>query len=69
MTKNDGGPAFPFACFDGMSLREWYIGQALANPAVSTDRDGNQLNTDFVAAFAIAIADAVLARLEAKDAP
>ena len=31
MSKNDGGPAFPTTGFNpGMSLRDWFAGQALA---------------------------------------
>lgn len=35
--KKDGGPAFPVVApygevFSGMSLRDWFAGQALANP-------------------------------------
>jgi hypothetical protein len=39
--RNDGGSAFPNG-FDppmharGMSLRDWFAGQALANPAICT---------------------------------
>jgi hypothetical protein len=27
--KKDGGPAFPTQDYDGMSLRDWFAGQAL----------------------------------------
>lgn len=50
--RKDGGPAFPsqplcempngtFIAHDqgGMTLREWYAGQALANPAICTGAD------------------------------
>ena len=30
MTSKDGGPAFPLYEEDGMSLRDWFAGQALA---------------------------------------
>jgi hypothetical protein len=48
MSKNDGGPAFPHEGrdngpgnikgwpHDGMSLRDWFAGQALSNPALCT---------------------------------
>ncbi len=40
MSKNDGGSAFP-NCANGFSepgltLRDWFAGQALANPAICT---------------------------------
>lgn len=28
--KDDGGPAFPVGLLGGMSLRDWFAGQALA---------------------------------------
>jgi len=44
--KNDGGPAFPLTedalafrnkafAMQGMSLRDWFAGQALANPKIA----------------------------------
>lgn len=37
-TKHDGGPAFPHKSQvqSGMTLRDWFAGQALANPAICT---------------------------------
>lgn len=49
--RNDGGPAFPRTFTDedqygvmrtastgGMTLREWFAGQALSNPAICTGK-------------------------------
>ena len=50
--RNDGGPAFPHpivnvdddgnvvvvGAMGGMSLRDWFAGQALANPAICTGK-------------------------------
>ena len=61
MTKrNDGGPAFPpVRCeynTSGMSLRDWYAGQALAGMAGSWGSDEGPLMTE----TAYALADAML---------
>ena len=84
MTKiNDGGPAFPFVSWQspngmvstahtsGMTLRQWYIGQALAGMAGVTTKacyDEGMSVAETKASIArqvIGIADVVLA-LEAK---
>jgi hypothetical protein len=58
--------AFPVACKDlvgntvfqpGMTLRDWFAGQALANTHYVNDSDDNER----VAAFAYQIADAMIA--------
>ena len=61
---NDGGPAFPcdsmkqFPTQEGMSLRDWFAGQALA----SMDTDGFTLALiEAVVRRAYVIADAMLA--------
>lgn len=42
MSKTDGGAAFPrqkgdeYDAQDGMSLRDWFAGQAMANSAICT---------------------------------
>lgn len=63
--RNDGGPAFPsvrsYFDYEGMTLRDWFIGQALAgllsNPNLeSDDYDGYADN------LAETIADSILAR-------
>jgi len=61
---NDGGPAFPVnphpnihGGSDGMSLRDWFAGQALAGIMPSDGRpDGDQAK----AYWAYAMADAML---------
>lgn len=64
---NDGGPAFPFlptqdrhSKTPGMSLRDWFAGQALAGFA--TDKDYDTLPGSSLARDAYAIADAMLAQ-------
>lgn len=64
--KNDGGPAFPVPDLhpgamqvgsNGMSLRDWFAGQALAGMLSSEFRpDGNQPKAD----WAYELADAML---------
>ena len=58
----DGGPAFPMATVDGwvqtgMTMREWFAGQALASPAAY----GPAHAPDIIAARAYALADAMIA--------
>lgn len=82
--REDGGPAFPTEDFvptfgggghrtrtGGMTLRQWYAGQALAGAAVATDtimaitKSGENPAT-VIAERACAIADAVIAALKAE---
>jgi len=71
---NDGGPAFPFVavseatgqpingCFDpGMSLRDWFAGQALAGLLASGVAAARGQTCEDVAEIAYANADAMLA--------
>lgn len=65
---SDGGPAFPSAvegiagaasvCFRGMTLRDWFAGQALAGMMAAPDNNGAVWNA--YAKDAYAIADAML---------
>ncbi len=61
--KNDGGPAFPvdtstnFPANDGMSLRDWFAGQALASQTYDGPPSGNQ---KALAAWAYKVSDAML---------
>ena len=79
MTKiNDGGPAFPFwnpgTSLDGqqtgMTLRDWFAGQALAGitSALTEEEIENLANGvkggKFIAVASYALADAVLAARE-----
>ena len=64
---NDGGPAFPTpwaagtATEGGMSLRDWFAGQALAGLSTATDADGQwQTDPAGLASEAYATADAML---------
>jgi hypothetical protein len=65
MTINDGGPAFPFKGYAGetygMTLRDWFAGQALAGMLI-----GEWLSDKGVATLAYEYADAMLAAREVK---
>jgi hypothetical protein len=71
--KNDGGPAFPQRAngcddkgqwnvgpFPGMSLRDWFAGQALASMTVAPDYSAGPCNSE-MARRAYVIADSMLA--------
>ena len=58
--RDDGGQAFPGVQTDGMSLRDYFAGQALAGQLASFGPDDFP-NPDGLAALAYCIADAVLA--------
>jgi hypothetical protein len=65
----NGGPAFPQAsdhpyADNGMSLRDWFAGQALA---WVTSMPANAVGFDVVAAAAYKLADAMLAARESKE--
>lgn len=69
-TMNDGGPAFPGSIPStsgewsysqmGMSLRDWFAGQAIAGAFATQSRDAD------VAEWAYNIADAMLAAREVR---
>jgi hypothetical protein len=65
MTINDGGPAFPFKGYAGetygMTLRDWFAGQALAGMLI-----GEWLSDKGVATLAYEYADAMLRAREVK---
>lgn len=67
---NDGGPAFPYTdakgfVSDGMSLRDWFAGQALA----SMDTDGwTLIGMQSIAQRAYDLADAMIAEREKERA-
>ena len=74
-TKNDGGPAFPHPWTadmgwsprdapGGMSLRDWFAGQALAS-VPTTSRAGPMSKAE-IAEYSYAIADAMLKAREQK---
>jgi hypothetical protein len=65
-TINDGGSAFPRHAYDGhygMTLRDWFAGQALAGLIADQSRDGS---ADDRARYAYAYADAMLRAREVK---
>ena len=61
----DGGPAFPRENQEwgvpGMSLRDWFAGQALAGLLTGQYKDTGHYNLDDVPCEAFKIADAMLA--------
>jgi len=63
--KNDGGPAFPTGLTpghysqEGMSMRDWFAGQAIAGVCRPTP-DGWSLSPQDHATWAYQIADAML---------
>ena len=68
--RHDGGPAFPLAVttdsvdYHGMSLRDWFAGQAMHKGVVNGDWDSS---IQWRAKCAYQMADAMLAaRSEAK---
>lgn len=65
---NDGGPAFPGA-FDqpaGMSMRDWFAGQAMAGWLASFGPDDG-CRASVIADFSYEIADAMLVAREAPQ--
>ena len=72
--ENDGGPAFPKGFPDagttskGMSLRDWFAGQALPN-LIRAFEESETCGRDDICKWAYAYADAMLAEREKSDAP
>ena len=68
----DGGPAFPAPYDghgggpDGMSLRDWFAGQALANSRTFFGENSSATPED-VALQAYAVADAMLAERKIQE--
>lgn len=65
MAKDDGGPAFPGPREDGllspgMSLRDWFAGQALAGSVADRDYMGNNSSQD-IALDCYLLAEAMVA--------
>ena len=64
MSKEDGGPAYPYhwpeleQAYTGMTLRDWFAGQALS---VFPHPPMNEAESQFMAAVAYQLADAMLA--------
>ena len=76
--KNDGGPAFPrvgegfnnpYYSTPGMSLRDWFAGQALI--ALMSSNEYGHLTSDRFPEFAFEVADAMIAarNKETTDTP
>ena len=58
---NDGGPAFPVGLLPGMSLRDYFAGQAMGGQLA--DPDG-EIDPKLIARWSYAYADAMLAERE-----
>lgn len=77
MSAHDGGPAFPCEGGDmsgliadpGMSLRDWFAGQALSGEMVAGDRGWHRDNFGLLASRCYAAADALLAERAKGGAP
>ena len=76
MVTNDGGPAFPVndpgdpAQMPGMTLRDWFAGQALAGIAQAHNSGGAEPFFEhkcLVAQYAYAMADAMLKARESSQ--
>ena len=73
--KDNGGPAFPHGNPQqggdpGMSLRDWFAGQALPGVIQTCNRDtmpANEARSEYFARKAYEIADAMLAEREADQ--
>lgn len=61
----EGGPAFPCRDedfnFKGMSLRDWFAGQAIAGALADDNDDLEHADWDACAGYAYRLADAMLA--------
>lgn len=74
-TQPDNPPAFPIVFptnmhSPGMTLRDWFAGQALANPDLSTRTDSDALTAEQrTSVRAYRYADAMLAERAKKDTP
>ena len=62
---NDGGPAFPVGLLPGMSLRDYFAGQAMGGQLA--DPDG-EIDPKLIARWSYAYADAMLAEREKERA-
>ena len=60
MSIKDGGPAFPIAFNEGMTLRQWYAGLAMQGLLANSDRVFNQWE---IADISADIADTMLDKL------
>jgi uncharacterized protein YodC (DUF2158 family) len=68
----DGGPAFPIEMTatpyaPGMSLRDWFAGQALAGGMAAIGQDSGPVRWDAFAADCYRAADAMLAARGGRD--
>jgi hypothetical protein len=73
---DDGGPAFPIPVDDrpgayeahpGMSLLDWFAGQALAGLCAHTGSFGNTGGPDVMAVRAYEVADAMIAAKRQRE--
>jgi len=62
--KNTGGPAFPIGSNAGMSLRDWFAGQAMQGLIEATVGPETVWTPDELAESAYVMADAMLSQRE-----
>ncbi len=69
--QNDGGPAFPNRAYweKGMTLRDWYAGQALSGFAARTCMSCSDTLECAKEGWFYAIADAMIAKRNKKQEP
>jgi hypothetical protein len=72
MAKYDGGPAFPKTLHEGMTLRDWFAGQAaagmLANRSTGATVTGHFVFDTDLPEVAYKVADAMLKARRQGDA-
>lgn len=79
MSRRTGdSPAFPteetsaYSAFDGMTLRQWYAGQAISLFSLSAEeirqiKNGSIPNHDSVARFCLSLADAIVRESQERE--
>ena len=60
---NTGGPAFPIGSYAGMSIRDWFAGQAMVG-ILANDSDPSPEQVPHIVASAYILADAMLSQRE-----
>ena len=66
--RDDSGPAFPHSHDHGMSLRDWFAGQALKGIIAGLQCEPGQTVDDLIRVAAIRVYEVADAMLEARKA-